>query len=319
MRGTPLQDRFRGALLGTAVGDALGAPFEGAGRPRPRDLAVVERDAGLLRWTDDTAMTLAVAESLAEHGGFDGAAMAHRFAEEHRREPWRGYGAGPPQIFTAIRAGAPWEEPARALFGGSGSFGNGGAMRAAPAGLLSYGALPAAAQLARQQAAITHTHEQGLQGAALQACAVAWLVCAQPTEGSDSQPGLLDEIRGYAPAPEFGERLTAIADLRPDAAPASVVAALGNGVAAVESVPAALWAFVRHPRSFVDTVRAAITLGGDTDTIAALAGALSGAFLGCDAIPRSWQERLEARERLVAAADRLLAVASQPSSATVTN
>jgi len=319
MTGTPPQDRFRGALLGTAVGDALGAPFEGAADVRPRDLEHVERDAGLLRWTDDTAMTLAAAESLAEHGGFDGAAMAHRFAEEHRREPWRGYGAGPPQIFAAIRAGAPWDEPARALFGGSGSFGNGAAMRAAPAGLLAYGALPAAARLARQQAAITHTHEQGLQGAALQACAVAWLVCAQPTEGSDSPTRLLDEIRGYAPDRELQEGLTAITALRPDADPTSVVAALGNGVAAVESVPAALWAFVRHPRSFVDTVRAAITLGGDTDTIAAMAGALSGAFLGCDAIPRSWRERLEARERLVAAADRLRAAAGRASSAAATD
>lgn len=314
MADAPPQARFRGALLGTAVGDALGAPFEGAATVRTRDLDDVERGSDQLRWTDDTAMTLAVAESLAEHRGFDGPALARRFAEEHRREPWRGYGPGPPQIFTAVLAGAPWDEPGRKLFGGSGSFGNGGAMRAAPAGLFAYDSLPAAARLARQQAAITHTHEHGLQGAALQASAVAWLVRAQPTAGWSSPSALLDEIRAYAPAPEFSEKLMFIATLRPHADPASVAAALGNGVAAVESVPAALWAFLRHPGSFIDTVRAAITLGGDTDTVAAMAGALSGAFLGCDAIPAEWQQRLEARDRLVTAADRLWSVADRPSS-----
>jgi len=131
-----LQAKFRGALLGVAVGDALGAPFEGAGTVRRRDLERLEREPGPLRYTDDTHMTIGMAESLVERRGFDGAHMVAVFARNFAAEPWRGYGAGPPQVFRLIERGVPWDQAGRALFGGSGSFGNGAAMRVAPAALL---------------------------------------------------------------------------------------------------------------------------------------------------------------------------------------
>jgi poly(ADP-ribose) glycohydrolase ARH3 len=309
MTAPDLQDRFRGALLGTTVGDALGAPFEGWPHVSSGPLEIVGRSDEPLRWTDDTHMTIATTESLIACGGFNGADMARRFVDAHAEEPWRGYGAGPPQVFAAIRAGAAWDEPARQLFGGSGSYGNGGAMRAAPAGLLRYRDIHAAANVARRCAGITHTHELGLQGAALQAAAVAWLVSTVPTPEWDGQKRLLDELHVVAPAEEFQKQLGRVA-IAADAAPDHAAAHLGNGIAAVEAVPAALWAFLRHPLSLTDAVRAAIMMGGDTDTIAAMTGALSGAFLGADAIPEQWLARLEAAERISALADRLCAVAA---------
>lgn len=307
-----LVDRARGALLGTAIGDGLGAPFEGWAHVPEDALQALERSDELLRWTDDTHMTIAVAESLIACRGFDGADLAERFVAAYEREPWRGYGAGPPQVFAAIRAGAAWDEPARELFGGSGSFGNGGAMRAAPAGVWASTDVRSAAALARRCAAITHTHELGLQGAALQAAAVAWLMSADVRPGWSGQDALVGDLGAVVPAGPFQAQLDALADLPADATAEVAAQRLGNGIAALESVPAALWAFLRHPTSFADAVHVAVRMGGDTDTIAALAGALSGAALGAGAIPRAWVARVEAGDRLLALADELADALIQP-------
>jgi poly(ADP-ribose) glycohydrolase ARH3 len=302
-----LADRFRGALLGVAAGDALGAPFEG--RPRV-DPAAVRAWAGAdqpLRWTDDTLMTIGLASSLLARRGFDGAHMAATLADDHAAQPWRGYGPGPPQVFAALREGVPWDEAPRRLFGGSGSRGNGAAMRVAPVGLVHHGDPRRAARLARRTASVTHAHELGLQGAALQAAAVAWLVDATlpPVPA-----GLLDAVRPAAPAPAFQRRLDALERIPPDWSPERVAETLGNGVEATRSVPAALHAFLRNPRSFSRAVCHAVTLGGDTDTIAAMTGALAGAALGASAIPGAWRARLEEPDRLERLAEELLACSS---------
>jgi ADP-ribosylglycohydrolase len=78
---------------------------------------------------------------------------------------------------------------------------------------------------------------------------------------------------------------------------------LGNGIEAHHSVPLALYAFLENLRSFPDCLLYAIRAGGDTDTIASMAGALSGAYLGEDAIPSSWKLRMEAADYLCRLAD----------------
>jgi hypothetical protein len=83
-----LQDRFRGALLGAAIGDALGAPFEGAPTVDPDDLNGLLERPGPLRYTDDTHMTLGMSESLVECGGFNGPHLAETFARNLESEPW---------------------------------------------------------------------------------------------------------------------------------------------------------------------------------------------------------------------------------------
>ena len=266
-----------------------------------------------LRWTDDTHMTIGVAESLIARGDFDGADMARRFADHHAEQPWRGYGAGPPRVFAALRAGRRWDEPARELFDG-GSYGNGGAMRAAPAGLFRYHDVVAAAELGRRCAAITHAHELGLQGAALQAAAVAWLVGGDGPARWSTPDDLIEAVRATAPAPEFQERLDRVAGLSTDAPAQLAGETLGNSVSAVDAVPASLWAFVANPQSYSDTVTAAILMGGDTDTIAAMAGALCGAHLGATAIPAPWRDRVESADRLVDLADQLHRRAYRPRS-----
>ncbi len=178
MRGPPdtstLTQKFRGALVGAAVGDALGARFEGAPSVTLPELERLERDPGPLRYTDDTHMTIGMAQSLVERKGFDGAHMAALFATRFMEEPWRGYGAGPPRVFAALRLGASWNEASRSLFSGSGSFGNGAAMRVAPSALLGFRDVAALVSLAERTAIITHAHPLGIEGAMVQACSVAF-------------------------------------------------------------------------------------------------------------------------------------------------
>jgi len=165
-----LRGKFRGALLGAAVGDALGAPFEGLPRVAASEPQGLVQEPGPLRYTDETHMTLGVARSLAACRCFDGVHMAHTLARNFASEPWRGYGPGPPEVFRMLERGVPWDRAGAMLFGGEGSCGNEAAMRMAPVALIAVPYLAEGVWLARVTARITHTQEVGAEGAVLQAC-----------------------------------------------------------------------------------------------------------------------------------------------------
>ena len=208
-----LKRRYRGALLGVVVGDALGAPFEGhAGPVPPAFLGRIEAGEAPLRYTDDTTMTFALAESLLFCGRLDLDHLAATFASTYQREPYRGYGAAVAQLLSRVAAGAGWAQAAASLAG-----------------------------------------------------------------------------------------------MPPGSPPSDVAAATGTGITGIEAVPAAIAAAALNLDSFADTVRFAISLGGDTDTIAAMAGAISGARLGEDAVPAAWLRRVEGVEKARDLADRLAA------------
>lgn len=283
--------RFRGALVGVAVGDALGAPFEGHRGPVPAALlSRLDRAEGWLRYTDDTAMTFALAESLLFCHGLDLDHLAGTFAVAYEREPHRGYGPGTAELLGAIAAGAPWRESAAAQFGGSGSYGNGAAMRVAPLALHARGSVEEAARLARESAMVTHTHPDAVDAAGVQAGAVALALADDPPDA----PGpFVARVREVAALPRLRAALDAVSALHPEATPAKVAAVTGTGVAAAESVPAAVAAAALNLRSFPAAIRFAVALGGDTDTIASMAGAIVGARLGDGAVPPSWAARVE--------------------------
>ena len=291
-------DAYAGALLGAAVGDALGAPHEGRQGPlSPEPLDRVDAADGVLRYTDDTAMTLDVAESLLHCRGLDEDHLARTFAATFSRDPHRGYGAGAASLLARIAAGDDWRTAAHQQFGGEGSFGNGAAMRVTAVALLSAGDPQAAARLARRSARITHTHPLALDGAAIQAAATAMLLDT-PARADIVPERLIGRLHDVVTTGEHHVALERVAGLCRSAPAATVITMIGTGVAAVEAVPAALLAFLRHPSSFEDALRFAIGLGGDTDTIGTMTGALAGAFLGRGAIPARWIERVEVRPQL---------------------
>jgi poly(ADP-ribose) glycohydrolase ARH3 len=303
------RSRVRGAFLGVVVGDALGAPFEGHPGVVPAErIADLERNGVVLRFTDDTAMTVALAESLLAAGGLDQDRLAATFAQHYLREPDRGYGAGTARLLADLAAGADWRPAAAGQFGGQGSFGNGAAMRVAPVAVhAAAGGLRRVAELARRSAVVTHTHPAAVDGAVAQATAIA-LALEWPATGPLDRRAFLATVVAAVGEGEMAEALrsvSALVEAGEPASPRAVATRTGTGVAAAESVPAALAAFLCHPGSFADTVRFAISLGGDTDTIASMAAAVAGARLGEEAVPARWRERSEGAPLLVDLADRL--------------
>lgn len=300
-----LRDRWRGAMLGTAVGDAVGAPFEG--RPRVTEHAVrdwLDGDARLV-WTDDTAMAIGLAQSLvATDGRVDHQHLGETFAANHEREPWRGYGAGPPTIFAAAADGTPFTEAAAAMFDGDGSFGNGAAMRVAPAAIAGAPDLDRVASLARDQAIVTHAHPLAIDGAVLVATSIAALATADHADAASS----IADLDVHLTTDDVRRALRTAIDLADEPDPARVAATTGHGIAALEAVPAAVAAFL-GAATVEDVLVRAVTMGGDTDTIAAMATAMAGASLGSTAIPARLRGRLEAADELAGLADRLAAPA----------
>jgi len=232
----------------------------------------------------------------------DEAELAGEFAAEWTREPGRGYGPGAARVLAAVTAGTPWSQAAQDLFDGAGSYGNGAAMRVAPVGLVARLGLPAVARQARRTAAVTHAHPLGLDGGAVQAVAVA--VAARTSASDELDPdAFLTHVMAHTDTDGFRAALRQVASLvRRGAPPAQVAAQLGNDVSAVESVPAALAAFLTHPDDTYAAIRFALQVGGDTDTIAAMTGAVGGARLGTQALPPHWRCRLEAADRVTALA-----------------
>jgi poly(ADP-ribose) glycohydrolase ARH3 len=294
-----LIQKFTGALLGVGVGDALGAPLEGTSKVSRQMLMTLMDGQGQLRYTDDTHMTLGLAESLLECGHFDGAHLATIWARNYREEPWRGYGPGPGQVFDLLEGGVPWDQAGRQLHGGKGSWGNGAAMRVAPAALLHFDDLAAVSTLARQTALITHTHPLGVEGAVLQATAIASLL-QHPLGPPIDIPQLLETLRFHVGAAEYCHQLDALPSFLPGSEweHEDVTQVLGNGVAAHQSVVTALYCFLRHPDNFEAAITLALRQGGDTDTIASMTGALTGAYRGASAIPQPWRTRLEDADML---------------------
>lgn len=292
-----LKSKFLGALVGTGVGDTLGRPFEGF--KGPFTIHTIKLGG---RYTDDTEMAIGVAESLVEKQGFDGEHMVWTFIRNF--DPSRGYGWGPPQIFKWIKGGLSWNKASQRLFNGAGSWGNGAAMRIAPIGVFYFDDFDELKKAAYQSSLITHAHILGIEGAILQACSVAIAVNLTP-ESFDPQV-FVDKLYKIVKEDMYRKKLDSIRKfLRKGAEEVRVIEELGNGIAAFDSVPTAIFSFLSHPHSFEEAVRYAVCLGGDTDTIGAMTGAISGAYHGVEGIPDEWRKRLENGEYIESLAERL--------------
>ena len=301
-----LKSKFLGSLIGTGVGDAVGAGFEGWRMVGPEVIKAAADKQRVLTYTDDTHMMIGIAESLVENQGFDGEHMAHTFMKNYEREPWRGYGPGPPHIFRLIRAGEAWDKVAERLYHG-GSYGNGSTMRIAPVGVLYHDDLAQLREVAYGSSQITHGHELGKEGAALQACAVALAMNLEPS--AVCRPAeFLAKLDEFVSHDVYKQKLVKIGMLLNKTDRAKVVVELGNGIEAFNSVPTAIYSFLSHSYSFEEAILFAVSLGGDTDTIAAMTGAISGAYLGVGSIPEKWRAKLENRLYIEELAEKLYAV-----------
>lgn len=276
-----------GALLGTFVGDALGMPFEGASADVvPVRLEMLDARLGRGTYTDDTQMALALAESIVRCGVVDEEDLARTFLEHH--DPVRGYGQGTTEVLRLWNLGVGVEDAAAQAMGGRGSLGNGAAMRVAPVGIRFYDDPVLLDQQARRSAWVTHRHELAIDGAAVQAAAVA-----AAADRRDPLAGALSA----ACTREFRATLGVAAARRRDPPePAELAELLGAGWTAHESVPTAVFAAAVHD-DFEQAVTYAIRCGGDADTLGAMTGAIAGARSGIEAIPGRWLDAIEDGER----------------------
>lgn len=227
-------------------------------------------------------MTIGVAETLIAAGDVVESELCRAFVANY--VPSRGYGWGARAVLSAMEDGEDYGAVAQEYFPG-GSYGNGAAMRVAPVGLLFGDDLDRVAKQAGLSALPTHVHPLGIEGARLIALAVAIL---SRTDRFDRQ-SLLDRLIERGETPEFRDKLARIRTI----SSATDLAELGNGIEAIQSVPTAIAAFCLAPDSYQQAVGNVILLGGDTDTLAAMTGALSGAYLGRPGVPERIVSLLE--------------------------
>lgn len=290
------RDRIFGSLVGLVFADAAGARFEGIQREQLRS-TFTDKSAAFeyalnrkeFRYTDDGQMALAIAEHIADNPAIVSNDLMRRFVDAY--ESWRGYGRGARVLIEAYRDNAEYEFMAEHLFPG-GSLGNGAAMRSAPIGLRFVGDVKRIWHEAKESAWPTHRHELGIEGAQL--IAVAASIAA--SESSIDPPTLAEKLLPLCTTAVFQNRLERLREVKAD----EDIEQFGNGIEAHESVVTALACFALYPRDYHMAISTAIWQGGDTDTIAAMTGALVGAHCGSAATNRLPVQRLEQGDEFIA-------------------
>lgn len=298
--------RLKGCMIGGLVGDCLGAPFECQYTSlvpiskidrfiqRLRD----ETPEEALQYTDDTAMARQVAASFIDKNSLDVKDMAKRFVKEYFDEEWRGYGASVRDVFLKLRSSECSEPhgPASEQFNGSGSFGNGAGMRTHPIAMFFIDKdIDYIVEVAKQVAKITHAHPLGVNGGVLQAVAVHQALNGASgdsiMETVANTAAKLEEEYECDTASTYVNKMDLVKEYldKPDDDLDEACFELGNDVSAVDSVPTALFCFLRAEklwkeegaeRQFEETLKLGIRMGGDTDTIASMACAIAGAAIG---------------------------------------
>ena len=298
------RDRYRGALLGLAAGDALGTTIEFS---PPGTFAPVREITGggpfaleAGQWTDDTSMALCLAESLTECRGSDLHDQLRRYVrwwkEGHLSATGACFDIGTTtrQALDGFRRTGEPCAPADEW-----SAGNGSIMRLAPVPMFYANDLPAALDFAGRSSTATHAAPE-----AVGACRYLAAVVARALNGVP-RADLLAPVDGLPPA------IAAVAAGSYRELDPPEIAGTGY---VVKSLEAALWAFHRSG-DFAEGARLAVNLGDDADTTGAVYGQIAGAVYGADGIPERWRAVLALRERIEAFADALLERRAPPPAA----
>ncbi len=297
--------RARGALLGLVVGNQLGVPTEGLGTAKAirqafpqgvRDLAPPPRGSP---FDDDAAMTLLLAESLAERGDFDATDVAERWVNWMQRDG-RGIGLTTQRALRLIEAGTEPFEAGR-LVHNARAASNGAVMRCLPVALRYHDNVDKMVRVSTQQAAITHADERCTWGAAAVNLAARELL-------HGNQHFVEEVLHRLQGAPR-----TLVDAIRRVPWEQESDLPINGGEDAgyvVHCVEIAFWCTMHRP-SLEEALIFLAEAGGDTDTNAAVAGALLGARDGETGIPPRWLEQLGTARGVATLAERLVEAASR--------
>ena len=272
------------SLDGLSVGDAFGELFF---RYSPFENTFDDLPDSPWKWTDDTHMALSIVEILKAHHRIDQDELAKAFARRYRQEPYRGYAGGAHRLLSEVSTGANWRDISPKLFG-NGSYGNGGAMRAAPIGGFFYDDLTRAAKEAEFSAEVTHAHPEGKAGAIAVAVAAAVAAMRPYPVGQD----FLKEVIPFIPDGITKSRTEMALEIPPDAF-IEAVRQLGSGseVSAQDTVPFCLWNTAYHLDNYETALWSTVKALGDRDTTCAIVGGI--VALSTAAIPEAWLNRRE--------------------------
>ncbi|MBC7236749.1 MAG: ADP-ribosylglycohydrolase family protein [Chloroflexi bacterium] len=296
-------ERFSGCLIGQCLGDALGFPVEGMEPEtcqryvqdyvRPKRIPPGRAGFTFGQYTDDSQLARELIRSYVARHGFYPADYARRIADLFREGRIVGQGRATAEAARRLILGIHWDEAGTP----APSAGNGSAMRAGPIGLFFYDDRQKLVQAAVQQSIITHQDPRCQAGSVVIAGAVALAVQAQYVEAG----AFLSTLAEWAELVEPGmaEHLRRLRDewlaLPPEQAAKPISRAgraedfgwQGISPFVVGSVLWSLYAFLRTPHDYWATICTAIEVGGDVDTTAAMAGAISGALVGLGGIPHT--------------------------------
>jgi ADP-ribosylglycohydrolase len=283
-------ERYRGCLLGQAVGDALGFTSENLSRERIRlkfgrltDYHV--RPSGAF-YTDDTQLAIMLAETLVEAGEFDRNLFRQKLARWYI-------------VLPRLSGRSTKNAALKCLFGlsqtGYDVPGSSGAMRIAPLGLF-YSDDPAKLRQATIECCrVTHTNKSAIAGALVTAFSVAYAV----TTDAINIPEYLDLIarEAFAVDAAMSSRLQLLPELLNLSEDEAVAELLKNSVitgSPIEDIVAtAVFAFIKYHDDFEQSVQFCVNAGWDTDTMAAINGAICGAWNGVGGIPKRYVDHLE--------------------------
>ena len=280
-------------LTGLSIGDCLGHLLFSTPDLR-HDHRVPER---MWNYTEDTRMALAIAHNLTQHGTIAQDELARRFAEDFMAQPERGYGAVAHFILHQIASGVHWEQASTLVYSGTGSKGNGGAMRAAVVGAYFFDDLALVVQQSIKATQPTHAHSEGKAGAVAVAVAAALAVRVALKQCAPRSEELFSQVIDYTPPGQIRVGLQRAAKLL-NASPRHASDQLGTGVQvlAEDTVPFALWCALTTLHNYEDalwkTFDALERPESDSDTLGAIVGGIVG-LSAHSTIPVHWRQRAE--------------------------
>jgi ADP-ribosyl-[dinitrogen reductase] hydrolase len=301
-----LRDRYRGCLVGLAVGDALGAAAEFMTEDAVHAAYGRLTDYLSTRWTrageytDDTAMALCIAESLAEHRVVDLSDVAARFVNWMVTDG-RGIGNQIAAVLSRARAGEDCTDASLAVWEASGRYlaGNGGVMRCAPVSLLEWQDTDALVRYSREICRLTHPDPRCEWSCVAVNTTIASLLAGAESPLDDAR----SLIRGHSP--ELDAALGQAAKV-----PVSEMRVDGRDRGYTIVTTQIAFAALASGAPFEGALIEVVNKGGDADTNGAVAGALLGARDGYDAIPARWRSGLVGRDRILTLSDALWAISS---------
>jgi poly(ADP-ribose) glycohydrolase ARH3 len=296
-----IERRCLGAFMGFALGDALGAPYEGGVLERAL-WAVIGRTIDLRwRYTDDTQMMVDVANCLLDDCRIDQDKLATSLARNYK---WsRGYGPGAAKTLRLVRKGVKWRIANRAQYV-DGSLGNGAAIRSVPIAIINQDQECLRNDTLRA-AEVTHAHIEAKESAWVFTCVIAGLLNKQPINDS------MLEAKRHCDSEVIQARVELCLNqfLCKSRSPKEIVEQIGSRVLARESVFSAIvLASDSIGLSYKELFARVLRCGGDVDSICAMAGAMWGAANGIDQLPNDLLRKLEGADNLKKLAQQLIDV-----------